>query len=303
MKNPSYLFIAKVLIFPFLFLITFILIFIHPTSFIYAKHDRLAFIQEPKLVFTGGSNAIYGIDSEMIEKSIHMPVVDYAVRAGTPVSFYINEISPFVKNGDIIVFVLEYSYYSGLMDDTSISRIIGTYPQGILHLPIKCIPKIPKYIPIVFQSGYAKLLKGTILDIPVNTYNKWGDELGLLYYHQDLVEDPEMSKFFPLEHISKSTISELNRFNEFAAKKGAKVIIMYPSMYKKTYLLGTKNVIDLDKYLRSHINFPILGTPERFTFEREYISNTVYHLNIKGRKIRTDLMIEDLQKSGLINPK
>ncbi|HPG73671.1 MAG TPA: hypothetical protein PLM49_05215, partial [Bacteroidales bacterium] len=56
------------------------------------KHKRIDSIKSPKIIFAGGSNLPFGIDSKMIQDSLHTPVVNLGLHAGLGLDFMLNEL-------------------------------------------------------------------------------------------------------------------------------------------------------------------------------------------------------------------
>lgn len=298
--HSPFSFLVKLSFIPAVFSVIYICLFIHPTSFIYSKHERLLNSTSPKLVFTGGSNGLYGIDSEYLENKIHMPVINYSIRAYTPISFYINEIKPTLHEGDVVILFLEYGYYYGSVSDRAISQIIETYPAGIPSLFPEYVSDFPHLVKETFPAVYEKLKIGALGKSNNKFINQWGDAIDMLDFTGKIKTNTDDDIFLPVDAISTDVITELNQFNEYAAARGAKVVVIYPSLQKSLYLESADQADALDAYLKAHLSFPVLGTPESYSFDDKYLSNSYYHLNRQGRQIRTDMIIADLVNSGII---
>jgi hypothetical protein len=298
--NSPFCFVIKMSLIPAVFAAIYIGLFIHPTSFIYSKHERLLNSPSPKLVFTGGSNGLYGIDSEYLENSIHMPVINYSIRAYTPISFYINEIKPTLHDGDVVILFLEYGYYYGSVSDRAISQIIETYPAGIPHLLPGSFSDFPHLVKETFPAGYEKLKIGALGKKNNKFINEWGDAVDMLDFKGKIKQNTDDDIFLPVDAIDDDVIRQLNEFSRYASARGANVVVIYPSLQKSLYTGASANADALDTYLRTHLEFPVLGTPERYAFDDLYLSNSYYHMNRQGRQLRTEMVIEDLLKNHLI---
>lgn len=120
-------FLLKTILFLFLVVLTPILLFlIVPANKktygyeIYGKYERLENLKSPKIVFIGGSNAAFGIDSQKIEKTFNVPVVNMGHRAGNGIRLPIKTISPQLRKNDIAVFMFEYGCFCGEYNLTEI---------------------------------------------------------------------------------------------------------------------------------------------------------------------------------------
>jgi hypothetical protein len=296
-------FLLKVVI-PFCFIgvvyfSLYFFVFPHPASIAYAKHDLLVQTSSPKIVYTGGSNALFGIDSELIENNLKTPVINFSIQAGVPISFYIREISPHIGKGDTVLLVLEYGYYYGIVRNEAIAALVETYPIGIPSFLPEYWQQTPQILKLVFRNEYTRVKDTSIVP---REYNKWGDAVYMLDYKGGTVVDAENGTIADISAIDPKVIQQINDFSREAKAKGANVVIFFPSLSKSQFDPQRENARKLYDYLISHLDCTILGTPEEYAFPDKYITNTSYHLDGEGRRIRTEMMIAELQKSGLIRP-
>jgi len=89
----------------------------------------------------------------------------------------------------------------------------------------------------------------------------------------------------------------LNKFYQYANSKNINVFYIYPnyplSEFKKNGIVIAKHENDLSENLK----FGILNSPNDFVFEDNLFFDTVYHLNKKGRDIRTKKLVELIKKN------
>lgn len=285
-----------------LFIILFLGIFQRPDANINTQHNVLTQSVSPKLIYFGGSNALFGIDSERLENKIQRPVVNYSIQAGLPLSFYIREISPYLSKGDVVLLVLEYGYYFGNVNEESITSIIETYPSGISSLLPEYWQDAPFYFKKVLLRQLQRMASADSADTDTfkREYNKWGDAVYMLDYDGEITMDTGNGTIQPVANIDPEIIQEIKQFGEFAESKGARVLITYPSMWNKQFDPQKENAMALDNYLRQQLPGMVISTPTQYTFTKQYISNTSYHLDRAGREIRTDMIIDDLVNAGII---
>ncbi len=267
------------------------------------QHENLVSKASPKLVFVGGSNALFGIDSERLEKGIKLQVVNYSVQGGLPVSFYFREVLPYLSEGDIVLLVFEYGYYYGVIRPEALARIVDRYPAGIPSLLPEYWMDTPSILKTIFLDRVSRLLtaeKNESDDFD-REYNQWGDAIYLLDYNGHTAMDRENGTLSPVSEVDRSVIEKIRKFSEEAQKKGASVVITYPSMWERQYKPQKELISDLDQYLREQFPGMVVSKPLDYVFESVYVSDTSFHLNREGRQIRTDRMIEDLARSGLLN--
>lgn len=58
----------------------------------------------PRIIFVGGSNLAFGLDSQRIKDSLNINVINYGLHAGIGLKYMIDDISTYARKGDIIVF-------------------------------------------------------------------------------------------------------------------------------------------------------------------------------------------------------
>jgi len=67
--------------------------------------------RQPHVIFVSGSNALYSIDSMVIQRRIDRPVTNAAVHWGLAI-YMVEEVVKRARSGDVIILPLEYSLYT-----------------------------------------------------------------------------------------------------------------------------------------------------------------------------------------------
>ncbi len=65
-----------------------------------------------KIIIDSGSNSVHGIDSILLSKTFNRPVINIADNASYPLRFKIFNLEKYAQKGDIIIFPLEWLYYT-----------------------------------------------------------------------------------------------------------------------------------------------------------------------------------------------
>ncbi|PWT95007.1 MAG: hypothetical protein C5B53_12100, partial [Candidatus Melainabacteria bacterium] len=93
------------------------------------KHRRLETLPSPKVVLIGGSNLPYSMDSTLIEKRLHLPVVDMGLSANLGLRFMLEEVKGQLHPGDIVIVSPEHQLFFGLLDGCKdLFRVVQAYP-------------------------------------------------------------------------------------------------------------------------------------------------------------------------------
>lgn len=274
-------------------------------SNLYLQNSLLVSTQSPKLIFSGGSNCLFGVDSETIEQALDIPVVDYCIQAGLPIGYLFREITPQVKQGDVVVLILEYGFYSDVENPEAVTSIIDSYPVGISAM----LPEVWQNVPDLTRRLALRRLNRLVSSgqasesVFKHTYNRWGDGTYLLDYHNEIVIDEENGTIPTENQISLEVLHQIQVFKQEVEKQGGMVYISYPSMWNRQFDPQATQAESLDQLLRSKLPGMVISIPGEYVYRRPLISNTSYHLNREGRAIRTKQLIDDLLAAGWQNPK
>jgi hypothetical protein len=301
-------FIIKILCFIGLLILWIILSLFLPTtprvskSLLFAdikKDSLLINVPSPRIIFVGGSNLSFGLNSQIVKDSLHINPINTAIHAGIGVKYMLDNTYQYVKYGDIVVLALEYYHFSIEYCSSSeeLLRIVLDVNKSKIRLLnsrqiINCIPYIGKYILSKYNVfDYLYVEESDIYG--VNSFNDYGD----VYTHRDLnrrefILNPDSIVRL---NYNYAVMDEIKKFEEKLFQKGAVLYISYPAILDISFH-NEKLLIDKveDEYIK--YDFTILGTPSRYMFSDSLIFNTDYHLSGKGADYRTQLLIEDLKK-------
>jgi len=253
------------------------------------KHQRIENINEPKLVFAGGSNLPFGIDSKMIQDSLNIPVVNLGLHAGLGLDFMLNELRSCIKNGDIIILSTEYFLGDG---DYNLKKYTGKiYPEANHFYEKNIIKEMEANIDNT-RNHLKSLIKQkhkeqTETAYSRESFNEYGDiEMSLTEIPQQNLKNDHILEYRYWEGISK-----LNIFYRDAESKGIQVFFVYPAYPESKYKKNLTAIRKLHQNMKQHLLFPILGNPEDFIFADSLFFDTTYHLITKGREKRTNKII------------
>ncbi|HJV77756.1 MAG TPA: hypothetical protein VJ602_05175, partial [Paludibacter sp.] len=266
------------------------------------KHHRLDSLPSPKIVFIGGSNLGFGLDSKRIEDSLHMPVVNMGLHAGLGLKFMIDEVKSSVKKGDVVVLSPEYHHFFGnnLLDG---EKVLVALLFDVNRKDLKYITFSQAIHLIPFTVGYSvsKLMRKEmdVMDENVNnefeknykrnSFNKYGDEVMHWNYPNQSIH--QMAGTTASESISLSTLDLIRNFDHSLSSRGARLIVIPPAFMHSSFI-GYANVIDKIETGLKEQHTPFAIKPASFAFPDSLFFNTVYHLNRQGVEERTDSIIQ-----------
>lgn len=303
-------FIKKITLLVLLILFTCLVIVLIPNSSDYMgafidKQKTLEIVESPKVVFVGGSNLAFGLDSPLVEKTLGFPVVNTGLHAGLGLKFILDHVRQFIQPNDLVIVVPEYEIlYEEAIIDYSLwcSTVLEHFPDGLRYFSpkdyIQALQGFPNfaYSKLIFRTIY-RLKTGRSLstdDYRRDGFNKYGDEVSHLGKPSwDLSEELSFEiKDFDINNAAKI----LNEFNSDVDRRGGKVVFMFPPIPDVRYQKNKLQIESIYRQLYSSLKMPILGMPKDYIFPLTYFYNTVYHLNTEGRLARTEKVIADLRK-------
>lgn len=276
------------------------------TAALIDKHQRLSKLPSPKIVFIGGSNLAFGLNSEKVQKDLSIPVVNMGLHARLGLDFILNEVENYASTGDIIIISIEYSYPEG-SDDRLISHIHDIFPEAKSYLPLSNFQKINVIIEDVKQHFNQKVKH---IQYSIENWNKPLDTLNYFVYNRagfndygDVVRHLQMPLSKNLtDRIDINSIDiqnhiiKMNKFHDKMIKKGVRVYFTYSAFAESEYIKNLREIKNINKLIDDKLDFSQLGTPADFVYPDNYFFDTVYHLHRVGREKRTLKLIEFLKK-------
>jgi hypothetical protein len=266
------------------------------------KVKHLEETRPPRIVFVGGSNLAFGIDSTEIEKALGTTVVNMGMGFNMGLRFMLDLVEPRIGKGDLVVLVPEYNLFYGLFDgDERLLDVLELYPEGW-----KLIHSRQQWKNLVMNSfRHVKFKLNRVLQQvghepdPACVYcpQAFND-------HGDLTAHlgkpgKDVSKMAFLKNASREVDGEaIEVINAFASRliaRGARVVFLYPSIPQPDYDERKAAIDRLHAALTAKMKVPQLSTPEDFVYPAGEFYDWVYHLNAEGRQKRTRSIIADLR--------
>ena len=267
-------------------------------DFVLALHDKSVLMektQPPRIVFVGGSNLVFGVDSKEVHEKTGLPVVNMSMLAGYGLTFMINAVKPSVKKGDILFVSFEYYLGEGEMDLlthtvdmvpesrsylNSYEKLLYPWAEANLRLQhlVKALQKTAQ-----FNTGYTESIYTR------DAFNEFGDVIS----HLDKPTPKTVGRRYKVEYSDYSKyITLINEFADYARSKGAYVFYLYPVYVRSEFNKYHAAIEAYDQQMRKSLRIPILNSIDTFVYDDQYFFDTVYHTNKDGRKMRTGTLID-----------
>jgi len=260
------------------------------------KVERTESIEGPKIVLLGNSNLAFGIQSEMMEDELGMPVVNMGLHGGIGNVFHEEMARYNVQKGDIYIIC-----HTGYADDDSLSDevLVWTAIENHFELwellrPSDIYPMLESYPTYLkkclslYSSGHGNLDPGDMY--ARSAFNEYGDicleRKEGNYIFQDPVIPPE---------INDITINRINELNQWLNERGATLLVAaYP--IGKGELTAPEEAFEVfQKELEEKLDCEVISQYTDYMYDYSYFYNTDYHLTSEGAAIRTEQLIKDIK--------
>ena len=275
---------------------------------LFAKIDKDALLRatpSPRIIFIGGSNLSFGMNSQIIKDSLHLNPINTSLHAKLGLLYMMDSTITYVKSGDIVVIAPEYSQFYGNFaygGEELLKTILGVSPESITHVNtlqwLNISSYLPKYAFSKFKrSNYLPKREKEIGIYERKSFNKYGDVD--TYWNLD---GTQFSEYGPIGgNFNYRILEHLVNFRTQLQNKGATLYITFPCFQEKSYNNSATQIVNIEKELRNN-GFTLLGTPERYKMPEHLMYNSPYHLTKEGVDIRTHLLINDLIEAFNSNP-
>ena len=272
------------------------------------KHALLEKTPPPRLIFIGGSNLAFGIDSKRIEDTFGLPVVNMGLHGGLGLEFLLKEIKLAARPKDILILSVEYFL-----------NVKGDY--RLQNNAVAFFPALDKIIKRDYYvdlkeflcygiTRYAKKNIARVLglsirkdkDIEANlvysrrSFNVYGDVIG----HLDKPSPKELRDRSLLTYRKWEGIDILNEFAGYAESKNIRLFYLYPSYPESEFMLNREVILKFAADLKNELHIQLINTPEDSVFPDSLFYDTIYHLNKEGIERRTTSIIGLLKNALLL---
>jgi hypothetical protein len=257
------------------------------------KHSLLNRTKGKKIIFIGGSNLSFGLDSQLVATELGCQVINMGLHAELGIRYMTSEIKDSMKENDVVILVPEYNFiFDGYK--TLLETVIF-YPEALKYMDIWHYKVMLEFFPVTLQrrfKGFCEHLlwgKGYKRSHAIysrKAFNQYGDVIGHLGKSKKKVLTGKLRIQMDSDSLAK-TILHLNRFSELLKKRGGICFLTFPAIPSSRFKPARSGLNQLYKFLKEKASFTILGKPEDFILPDDCFYDTIYHLNSRGRELRT----------------
>jgi hypothetical protein len=266
------------------------------------KVELIERVPVPRIVFVGGSNLAFGLDSAKVEQQLGRRVVNMGMGFNMGLRFMLDLVEPRLGEGDLVVLVPEYNLFYGLLDgDERLIDVLELYPDGYQYIRSKrqmlnLVENLPEHARFKLTRILQTMGRPAAEDCVYcpRAFNERGDNVA----HLDLPpKDVARLEFLrnTSKGIDREAITVVNEFARKAGQRGARVVMLFPCVPRPHFEQRRAAIDALEAALREDLDVPLLSTPEDYVFPIENFYDWVYHLNREGRDLRTAKVIEQIR--------
>ncbi len=252
---------------------------------------------KPLILLVGGSSCLYGFDSPFIEEMLDYKyhVVNCGTNAGGTGMLYIEALSSFMREGDIIISVPEYDNVQ--MGDYKL--FWRTYRATESCYNIFRYVDFSKYTH--FFSSFSEFNTSTearALLKPSTYYQRNSTltegncdiKMSRSYVNQIWSSDISVHRYT----VSDERIARINQIIEIVEGKNITYLFSCAPIYKHTYG-GTKETVDgYTQSMKERLDCPFISDPNDYFFEYNEYYDSIYHLTSEAAKKRSRQLALDI---------
>jgi hypothetical protein len=263
--------------------------------------------QVPKVVFLGGSNVLFGIDSKQFARQAKHSALNFGCAAGMGPELILDLVDPYLIKGDLVVLHWEYGQYlftrSGQVNLTYLNLLSGPQRHFVEQLPWKDRQALALSISFSHVRQGIETYLNPYVDSEIYRCNWVLDECGNIRSNQggSIPQGVKRDPLRTLIHEIEITEDATEIFSDFVHRcneRGVRVIASWPNLYAHQAYDGNPIVQEnfhVIKEFWESLGVPVVGDPREAMFKEEFFHDTVYHLNSKGVALRTEKLVEELE--------
>jgi hypothetical protein len=260
----------------------------------------------PKVVFLGGSNVLFGIDSKQFESKTNRPALNFGCVAGMGPELILDLIDPYLIEGDCVVLNWEYGQYlftrSGQVNLTYLNLLFGPQSHFKKKLPWKDRQALALSVSFSQVRQGIETYLNPYVDPEVYKCNLIIDDRGNIRSNQGTsrhgVDVLPLNSLIHKIDITEDVIEIFSAFVDLCNGRGIRVVASWPNLFAHQAYdrnLVVKENFRVIKQFWESLEVQVVGDPRDAMFQEDYMHDTVYHLNDLGVALRTEQLVEELK--------
>ncbi len=250
-------------------------------------------VPSPRIIFVGGSNLCFGLDSKRIEDSLRIHVINYGLHAGIGLKFMVDDVAEYVTGGDRVVIAPEYEQFYQCMygEAETLAQVMACSDwEKCRLLNAAQVGQVLKGLPDVIRMNMYGLSPKKEAEYRLDGINDYGDESR----HWTLLDRPVPPDKPIKEDLDEAFCRYFIEKVEEMERRGVWVVIIPPVMRASSYETIKPQALALCDFLAA-TDHPFLVPPECHVLPDSCAYDTKYHMNKRGVDRFTSLVIEELR--------
>ena len=272
------------------------------------KYRILENTNDKKIILIAGSSSSFGLDQRMLEEKTGYKVANLGLHAGFGHLFYSELAKENINEGDIVLLGYEYNWISDFetlgqqLIMTGIDDNIDMYK----HIPVNRWKDIIGYL---FKYAAQKNeYSGASGNYSREAFSGEDGQMTWLrdYAMSDYFDNINAYGMISVVNsngevaISDTSVAYLSNLKKYVEDRGASIYFVSSPILYESVSCSTDDFLKLVELEESIIGIPYISDPRLYMFPVDLMSNSINHCNSEGEKIRTSVLIDDLQLCGAV---
>ncbi|MBQ2723921.1 MAG: hypothetical protein IJF72_04690 [Clostridia bacterium] len=269
------------------------------------QFDRLCQTNEEKVVFVGGSNIAFGMDSRLFEQLYGQPAVSFGLYGSLGIKSMMDLSKANLKRGDTVVLIpeLDPEAYSTYFGGESVWKAVDGRLDMLLSLGFDNAEKmIGTYFDFI-STKYDYYLDNTVL-APTGVYcfdgvDQYGEiQKGLRTSNVMSLGYLAQTNLSSFAQIKSDFIDYINDYVDYCNNRGVEVYFSFSpfnQMAMEKSGITQQDLMQLCADLIEALDCIVISNPMDYVYDYRYFYDTNFHLNDAGVPMRTAQLVRDLQ--------
>ncbi len=264
--------------------------------------------ENPKVLFVGGSNVLFGVDSKQFSESTGIPSLNFGFAAGMGPELILDLISNHLSSEDLVVMNWEYEHFrferSGIIDLTYLNLLMSYQHEFKRKLPFIDQRHLSLSTPFSHFREAVLCHFNPLVDNNIYRCNWLIDNegnvrsnKGVQISKKELIASP--SSLLTTEITFTSDIKDIfSNFVKDCRKRNVQLFASWPNTFANPVYFENEIVDANIKTIRRFWNsmgVEVVGNYKDSMLESEYFFDTSYHLNAEGVRLRTEKLTSQLK--------
>lgn len=262
------------------------------------KMKRLESLQSPKIILVGNSNLTFGIQSDIIEKEVGMPVVNLGLHGGLGNAFH-ERMPLFNLNKGDIVAIAHLDYYDDdkIQDPELALLTLENYFKYWKIFRAKDFPRLAGVFPKYAYKCLFRFLTRSDKEPREPTcyarsaFNEYGDNV----FPRD-IEAGESAPSLRHPKVDAKSLERINKLYDYCKARGADLVIAGAPILSGLPGFDLQEYIDFQNKVESLAACPVISDFTDYVFDKKYFYASNLHLTNQGARLRSERLANDLKR-------